>query len=130
MSFDDDFKRGDSIVKIEDNQLPDTPEWMIKSGLIYTINNLEISPTVKWIDSRYGDALNKERIDDYTVVDLNLKYTIDDIFGLKEAKIGLELHNLFDERYVGAIVADDTGETADYYAGAPFTAVFTISGKL
>ncbi|MBW2090232.1 MAG: TonB-dependent receptor [Deltaproteobacteria bacterium] len=130
MSFDDDFKRGDSIVKIEDNQFPDTPEWMIKSGLIYTISNFEISPTVKWIDSRYGDALNKEKIDDYTVVDLNLRYTIDDFFGLKEAKIGLELHNLFDERYVGAIVADDTGETADYYAGAPFTAVFTISGKL
>ncbi|OEU64114.1 MAG: hypothetical protein BA867_12810 [Desulfobacterales bacterium S5133MH16] len=129
MSFDDDFKRGDKIVKIEGNQLPDTPEWIIKSGLIYTINNLEISPTVKWIDSRYGDALNKEKIDDYAVVNLNLRYTIDDFWGLREAKVGLELNNLFDERYVGAIIADDTGTGADYYAAPPFTAIFTVSGK-
>jgi iron complex outermembrane receptor protein len=129
MSFDDDFKRGDKIVKIEGNQLPDTPEWIIKSGLIYTINNLEISPTVKWIDSRYGDALNKEKIDDYAVVNLHLRYTIDDLWGLGEAKVGFELHNLFNERYVGAIIADDTGTGADYYAAPPFTAIFTVSGK-
>jgi iron complex outermembrane receptor protein len=129
MSFDDDFKRGDSLVKIENNQLPDTPEWIIKSGFIYRINNFEISPLVKWVDSRYGDAFNKEKVDDYTVVDLNLKYTQDNFWGLKEAKIGLELSNLLNERYVGAISASDTGSGADYYAGSPFTAVFTISGK-
>ena len=129
MSFDDDLKRGDKILKIKDNQIPDTPEWIIKSGLIYTINNFEISPSVKWIDSRYGDALNKEKIDDYTVVDLNLRYTIDDFWGLREAKLGLELSNLFNERYVGAIIADDTGTGADYYAAPPFTAIFVMSGK-
>ncbi|WDN88713.1 iron complex outermembrane recepter protein [Desulfosarcina sp. BuS5] len=129
MSFDDDFKRDDNILKIEDNQIPDTPEWIVKSGLIYTINNFEISPTVKWIGSRYGDALNKERIDDYAVVDLNFGYRIDDFGGLREAKVGLELSNLFDERYVGAIEASDTGTGADYFAGSPFTAIFTVSGK-
>ena len=129
MSFDDDFKRGDHTLKIKDNQIPDTPKWIVKSGLIYTINNFEISPTVKWTDSRYGDALHKEKIDDYAVVDLNLRYTIDDFWGLREAKVGLELSNLFDERYVGAIIADDTGTGAEYYAGPPFTAILTISGK-
>jgi iron complex outermembrane receptor protein len=129
MSFDDDFKRDDTTLRIKDNQIPDTPEWIIKSGLIYTINNLEISPTVKWVDSRYGDALNKERIDDYVVVDSNLGYTIDGFWGLREAKVGLELSNLFDERYVGAIEASDTGTRAEYYAAPPFTAVLTISGK-
>ncbi|MCD6184248.1 MAG: TonB-dependent receptor [Deltaproteobacteria bacterium] len=129
MSFDDDFKRGDKILKIEGNQIPDTPEWIVKSGLIYTINNFEISPTLKWIGSRYGDALNKERIDDYAVVDLNLGYIIDDFWGLREGKVGFELSNLFNKRYVGAIVADDTGTGAEYYAGSPFTAIFTVSGK-
>jgi len=129
MSFDDDFKRGDHTLKIKDNQIPDTPKWIVKSGLIYTINNLEISPTVKWIDSRYGDALNKEKIDDYAVVDLNLRYTIDDFLGLREAEVGLELSNLFDKRYVGVIEADDTGTGAEYYAGSPFTTILTVSGK-
>ncbi|MEA3359030.1 MAG: TonB-dependent receptor [Thermodesulfobacteriota bacterium] len=129
MSFGDDFKRGDNILKIEGNQIPDTPEWIVKSGLIYTINKFEISPTVKWIDSRYGDALNKEKIDDYAVVDLNLRYTMDDFWELREAKIGLELSNLFDKKYVGAIVANDTGTGAEYYTGSPFTAILTVSGK-
>ncbi|RZB33115.1 MAG: hypothetical protein SRB2_04180 [Desulfobacteraceae bacterium Eth-SRB2] len=62
--------------------------------------------------------MNKEKIDDYAVVNLNLGYTIDDFWGLREAKIGLELSNLFDERYVGAIEASDTG-MADYCANSP-----------
>lgn len=128
MSFDDDLKRGDKIVKIEGNQIPDTPKWIIKSGVIYTINNFEISPTVKWIDSRYGDALNKEKIDDYAVVDLNLGYTIDGFWRLREAKVGLELSNLFDKKYVGAIIGSDTGTGAEYYAAPPFTAILTVSG--
>jgi len=129
MSFDDDFKRGDSTLKIKDNQIPDTPEWIVKSGMIYTINNFTISPTAKWVDSRYGDALNKERIDDYVVFNLHLWYTVNKLGILREAKAGIELKNLLNERYVGAIVANDTGTGADYYAAPPFTAIFTVSGK-
>jgi outer membrane receptor protein involved in Fe transport len=43
--------------------------------LIYTIDDFEISPTVRWIDKRYGDALNQEKIDDYAIVDLGIKYS-------------------------------------------------------
>jgi len=129
MSFDDDLKRGNSVLKIKDNQIPDTPKWIIKSGLSYMIKNFEISARVKWIDSRYGDALNKEKIDDYAVVNLNLEYAIDNFWVLKKARVGLEVSNLFDKRYVGAIVASDTGTGAEYYAGPPFTAIFTLSGK-
>jgi outer membrane receptor protein involved in Fe transport len=73
--------------------------------------------------------LNKERIDDYAVVDLNLRYTINDFWRLREAKVGLELSNLFDKKYVGAIIGSDTGTGAEYYAAPPFTAILTVSGK-
>jgi len=130
MSFDNDFERGGASLKIKGNQIPDTPEWIIKSGLIYTIDNFEISPTFKWVDSRYGDALNSEKVDAYAVVDLHFGYTANySPWLLSEMKFGLELNNLFDERYVGSIVADDTGTGATYYAAPPFTAVFTVSGK-
>jgi iron complex outermembrane receptor protein len=129
MSFDDDFKRGDKILNIKGNQIPDTPEWMIKSGFVYTVNNFEISPKVKWVDSRYGDALNKEKVDDYVVVKLNLGYTLRNFWKLSETKVTLELNNLFDNRYVGAIEANDSGTGADYFAGPPFTAILTMSGK-
>jgi len=129
MSFDDDLKRGDTILRIKNNQIPDTPKWGVKSGFIYTLNSLEINPSIKWIDSRYGDALNREKIDGYAVVNLNLGYIISDFWGLREARIGLELSNLLNERYVGEIVADDTGTGAEYYSGAPFAAILTVSAK-
>jgi len=47
----------------------------------------------------------------------------------RKGKIDLELSNLFDKRYVGAIEADNTGTGANYYADSPFTAIFSISGK-
>ncbi|NOQ45931.1 MAG: TonB-dependent receptor, partial [Desulfobulbaceae bacterium] len=129
MSFDDDFKTGNSILKIKDNQLPDTPKWIITSGLSYTIGDFEISPAVRWIDNRYGDALNKEEIDDYTIVDLSMKYSRENLFWLKEASVRFEIKNLFDKKYVGAIYASDTETDVDYYAGSPFSVIFGIGAK-
>ncbi len=134
MSFDDNFQTGNDVgngvPRIKGNQLPDTPKWMIKSGLIYTISDFEISPMVRWVDKRYGDAENQEEVDGYTIVDLSIKYSKDDFWWLRHASIGFEVKNLFDEKYVGAIYASDTGTTdADYYAGSPFTVICSISGK-
>jgi iron complex outermembrane receptor protein len=129
MSFDDNFETKGGVLKIKGNQLPDTPKWVIKSGLIYTISDFEISPIVRWVDKRYGDATNKEEVDDYIIVDLGIKYSKEDFWWLRHASIGLELKNLFDEKYVGAIYATDTGTGADYYAGSPFTVICGISGK-
>ena len=52
----------------------------------------------------------------------------------KTKKVGsedsaLEVKNLFDEKYVGAIYASDTIKDVDYYAGSPFTVIFSIGGK-
>ncbi|MBC2715231.1 MAG: TonB-dependent receptor [Desulfobacteraceae bacterium] len=129
MSFDDNFETKGSVLKIKGNQLPDTPKWVIKSGLIYTISDFEISPMVRWVDKRYGDAANKEEVDDYIIVDLGIKYSKEDLWWLRHASIGLELKNLFDEKYVGAIYASDTATSVDYYAGSPFTVIFSIGGK-
>jgi iron complex outermembrane receptor protein len=129
MSFDDNFKTGNDVLRIKGNQLPDTPKWVIKSGLIYTFSDFEISPMVRWVDKRYGDAANQEEIDDYTIVDLSIKYSKEDFWWLRHANIGFEVKNLFDEKYVGAIYASDTATDVDYYAGSPLAVIFSIGGK-
>jgi hypothetical protein len=48
---------------------------------------------------------------------------------LRQASIEFEVKNLFDEKYVGAIYASDTATDVDYYAGSPFTVIFSIGGK-
>ena len=127
MSFDDDLERGGTTVDIKGNQLPDTPELLFKTGLVYTLGNLEIAPTFKYVGRRYGDPQNDQPISPHGIVDMALRYTKNEIFSLKEATIGLTISNLFDQKYVGSISAQDDGSGNAYYAGAPFTAVFSLS---
>ncbi len=129
-TFDDNFDSRGSIVETDDNDLPDTPRWLLKAGLIYNYKGFTISPSIKYVDQRYGDIDNQEQIDDYTTVNLKLGYKIKKLYFLQEASLELEFTNLFDEKYVGTIRADDDGfKTSQYYAGIPFTTVCKVSGK-
>ncbi|MBN2331697.1 MAG: TonB-dependent receptor [Deltaproteobacteria bacterium] len=128
MRFDDDLSQGGGILAIGGKQLPDTPELLFKTGLLYTYNNLEIAPTFKYVGRRYGDPQNEQPISPHGIVDLAISYTRKDVFSLREARASLAISNLFDEKYVGTITAWDDGSGTAYYAGAPFTAVFSLGG--
>lgn len=109
-------------------QVVDTPEWMLKTGLILKLGDFEIVPKLRFIGDRYGDLEHKERIGSYTVADLAINYTRKNIWRMAKLKAGLELTNLTDRRYVAVInSADDAraGSTS-YYQGAPFTAIATV----
>jgi len=131
MTYNDDFVNSNNVVKIKDNQVPDVPEWNLKTGFIYKYNKLQLSSLVTWTDSRFGDAENKEKINSHTVVDFMASYNLQRFMGLRESKITLEINNIFDTKYVGLInVSDDTLQgSASYYAGTPFTAIFGFSAK-
>jgi iron complex outermembrane receptor protein len=126
MRFDDDLVRGGSTVHLEGKQLPDTPEMLFKTGLVYTLGNLEIAPTFKYVGRRYGDPQNDQPISPHGLVDLSLRYTRKNIFFLRSLTAELAVSNLFDRKYVGSIAAQDDGSGSAYYAGAPFSAVFSL----
>ncbi len=129
-TFDDDLGSRASTIETDGNDLPDTPRWLVKTGLIYHYKGFTISPSLKYVDKRYGDIENQEQVDDYTTVDLMLGYKIKNLWFLQEANLELELTNLFDKKYVGSIKADDDGfRASQYYAGIPFTIVCKVSGK-
>ena len=129
-TFDNNLKsKGDSL-RTEGNDLPDTPNWLLKAGLIYNYKNFTVTPSIKFVDQRYGDIENLEKIDNYTIVDLRLEYRVKNLGFLQAASFTIELSNLFDEKYVGSIKADDDGfKASQYYAGVPFTTVCKVSGK-
>ncbi len=129
-TFDNDLGSRGSLIKTDGNDLPDTPRWLLKAGLIYKYRGFTISPSVKYVDQRYGDIENQEQVDDYTTVDLMIGYQIKNLWFLQEANLEIEFTNLFDKKYIGTIKADDDGfRTSQYYAGVPFTTVCKISGK-
>ncbi len=135
ITFDNDFTRVQNgkkySVKIEGNQLPDTPEWIIKTGFIYRINNFEINPNINWIDTRYGDATNNDSLPSYTLVNLGLSYNIKKILAFNDIKLSLEFKNLFNKKYISVIDASDDSEsgTTSYYSGSPFSTIFSISAN-
>ncbi|MGM0539350.1 MAG: TonB-dependent receptor [Thermodesulfobacteriota bacterium] len=129
MEYDEDITFQGKTLDTKGNQVVDTPEFMVRSGLIFNWKNLEIIPSIRYTGRRYGDIEHQERIDSYTVVDLAAKYTMPRVWGDKDLKLGLELNNILDEEYISSITAMDynRGGAASYYAGAPFSAVVSAS---
>ncbi|MEF3168945.1 MAG: TonB-dependent receptor [Deltaproteobacteria bacterium] len=131
MRFDDDIIRGGKTLNLAGKDYPDAPRWNVKTGIIWNWEGIEIAPQLTWMSKRYGDALNVEEIHTPALVDLSVSYSTKGILGLKEGRIGLDITNLFDEEYISIIdLMDDNGPgSASYYAGPPFSAVFSISGR-
>uniref|UniRef100_UPI004056FB0F TonB-dependent receptor n=2 Tax=Candidatus Electrothrix sp. TaxID=2170559 RepID=UPI004056FB0F len=131
MSYDNDLTYAGSTLEAEGNQVVDTPEWLVKAGLIWHSGSFEIVPMLRYIGSRYSDLENRDEVDAATVVDLRMSYTLPNILKTQEMKLSLELNNLLDEEYISSINAmDDSmqGE-ATYYPGTPFSGMLTLSVK-
>lgn len=118
-------------VAAKGKQLPDTPKRMAKLGASLRWGDFEFVPLLKWIDARYGDVTNTQKISGYAVTDLNLRYAHrEPVLGAR-VSVGLSVVNLFDRRYVSAIAASDDGSTnqATYYPGAPRTVALTLEAN-
>jgi iron complex outermembrane receptor protein len=129
LTYDDNLTYQGKILNTQGNQVVDTPNWLIKTGLIYKYDNFEIVPMVRYLTDRYGDAEHKEQIGDYLVTDLNLSYTIRKLAITDALKISLQFHNLLDRKYVSVINSSDDNRAGNpsYYVGAPFTTVLALS---
>lgn len=128
LTYDDDLSYQGSTLKADGEQVVDTPEWMVKTGLVWKVGDFEFIPTVRYMGERYGDVEHKEKVDSYMVADLGVNYVNRDVTFAEALKLSLNLYNLFDAEYVSRINAsDDTREgSASYYVGAPFTAVLSV----
>ena len=116
-------------LEADGNQVVDTPEWLLKTGLIWRYGSFEMVPMLRYIGSRYTDLENKDEVDAATVLDLRMNYTLPNILQSKEMKLSLELNNLLDEEYISSINASDDSRqgVASYYQGAPFSGMLTLS---
>lgn len=130
--FDNNIQTASNrIVQSKGKQVPDTPEWMAKFGPTWEDYGFSVTPLIRFIGTRYGDTENKEKISDYTVVDLHMGYTRKDTLGFKKIAVGLDLINLFDRAYVGQINTSDfaLNNSINYYPGAPFTVMSSITAE-
>lgn len=126
ISYDNNIERfnrkGKRItIKLKGNQSPATPKYMIKSGILYSYKGFKFNSMVNYTGERYGDALNIFKIPSFTVADASVSYKHDFGKSIKSISLGMEVKNIFNKKYIGAIRAwDDAQEgRASYNVGFP-----------
>ncbi|MDX2359637.1 MAG: TonB-dependent receptor [Crocinitomicaceae bacterium] len=118
---------GQDTITHNNTDLAFSPSIIASLGIGYKpVKGLEISLRGKYVGEQYldntsngsvvlGDATSYQRkIDDYFVTNLNISYTLKDLF-FKEITIGFQINNLFDQKYV------NNGYTWGYVAGTERT---------
>lgn len=119
-----------TVVETDGQQVPDAPRWLGKTGVVLRYRGFSLSPAMRYVDARYGDVLQTERIPSYVTFDLSLGYTGGPLGPVKKWSATLGVQNLLDRKYISIIKndLDDTGTgSAAYYPGAPVTVTGSLS---
>src|SRR5207253_4987163 len=82
--------------------VPETPEWTFGGRVQGNLGPFTIGAQAKWVDSRFATDTNDVVVDDYTVVDADVRFDLGSI-GLPESYVQFNVTNLFNERYFGNI---------------------------
>ena len=129
LTNDKDLTYQGATLDTKDKQVPDTPEWTIKTGVIANYEGFNIVPRVRYIGKSYADAENEEKISEHTVADLKLGYTKKNVWIFDSVTMSVETNNLFDEEYISKINASDDSRAgvASFNVGAPRTTVFAMT---
>jgi iron complex outermembrane receptor protein len=122
-----------TFVAAKGKEAPDTPPILAKMGATYNLYGVNITPIARYVDARYGDVVNVQRVSPYWVEDLYVNYKLPPFYksfvDLKEATVGLAVLNLLNERYISAITAFDYSQSGSYMVGAPRAFAFTFMAR-
>jgi iron complex outermembrane receptor protein len=99
--IEDDVVSGGNIVATAGKRERATPKYMYGGRLQGTLGNLDVGGQVKYTGSRFLNDINTLKFGGYTIVDLDVRYSLAS-FGLPKTAIQLNLTNLFDQFYVGS----------------------------
>jgi iron complex outermembrane receptor protein len=118
-----------TTVATRGKQVPDAPEWTAKIAASYVIGPVLISPSVRYLSTRYGDPLNAQPIQGATIADLEIGAGPWRLAGASTVRFAVSALNLFNKRYIALINASDiqaNGATT-YMPGAERAVAATLS---
>ena len=97
-------------------QLLEAPQRTAAAGVMYGRGPWYASLITKYIGHRYGDTGETIPLAGFAVTDFNASYTLHDLpTWVKRAKIGLQVHNLFDKTGVADLANYTANHTPLYY---------------
>ena len=108
--------------------LPNTPEKTGAAGVIYNQGPVYAALLTKFVSSRYGDIGQTIPLAAYSVTNLAASYKIKQFASwAKEARVGFELNNLFDNQSIYALSTYDANGNPMYYTVPGRSAQLTFS---
>ncbi|QGM46214.1 TonB-dependent receptor [Methylocystis heyeri] len=111
-----------TLMYIAGKQVPYTPTIQAKGAVTWHDYGFEITPSIRYVSTRYGLADDTQAVSPYAVVDLNASYDLGARLGLKAMRLNAGILNLTDRRYIGAIsVNEDNLNSTSYYVAPPRT---------
>ena len=107
--------------------VPETPEWTFGGRAQLNLGPFTIGAQAKWVDERFATDVNDIVVDDYTVVDVDVRFDLASI-GLPESYVQFNASNLFNERYFGNISTQiNNAGNPNFSTGSPQTFMLTLN---
>jgi iron complex outermembrane receptor protein len=115
---------GGATLATEGKQIANTPRTMLKGGFTYRHRGLTLSPIIRFVGARYGDAIEVQKVPAYTAVDANVSYQPG-----KLLRFDLAAMNLLDRHYIAQISQNDfnLNGASSYQASPPRAVALTVS---
>lgn len=94
------------------------PEWLAGGRIQASLGDFDLGAQAKYTGQRFLNDINTIGFDGYTVVDLDVRYSLASV-GLPKTAFQLNVTNLFDEFYVGSFPGSLNGTGSFVNFGAP-----------
>ena len=105
----------------------ETPEWQFGGRAQLNLGPITLGAQFKWVDERFATDDNSIYTDDYTVVDLDARFSLEPL-GLDDSYVQLNVTNVFNERYFGNISTQiNAGGNPNFSVGSPQTFMLTLN---
>ncbi len=101
-------------------RLVETPDWTFALRAEYEIGDFTFGLQGKYTGDRWATDVNDEKAADYTVIDANVRYNLENLVNLPDTYLQLNVTNLMDRHYLGSISTRVTSNAAiPGFSGAP-----------
>ena len=118
---------GTSVAQTKGKAVPEMPEWQFGGRAEFNYGPVNVGVQGKWVDERFATDVNDVVVGAYTLVDLDARFSLEQ-YGLAKTSLGLNVRNLFDERYFGNISTqvDALSGNPNFSVGYPRTIIGSI----
>ena len=137
--FADDYSTanasGVTVVPVDGKQVPDAPEILLKSELMYDNGNFFVRADVNYTDERFYTYLNDASVDAYTLLNVGVGYRLRNLGVVDEVVLQADVNNVTDKEYFstlnsnGFTASDPNGTHQSLQLGAPRQFFFSAKAK-